>query len=107
MFIRASAVLLPVLALSSLVVADSCTNKYLECCANTYQANSANANYLEGVYGLAPGSIPVQGPYLASSCTAITPGGTGSASTCTHQAQCCEKPAANGQIFIGCDNINI
>ncbi|KIM61506.1 hypothetical protein SCLCIDRAFT_874552 [Scleroderma citrinum Foug A] len=117
MFARASALLLPVLALSSVVVAapepiaargdgSSCSNGTLQCCGSTFQATQSTANLLGGLLGIV-GSIPIVGPLLAINCSPIDVLGLGSGASCSQQAVCCQNTAFEGLVNVGCSNVNL
>ena len=117
MFIRASTLLLPVLALSSVVAAapaertDSCSNGTLQCCTSTYsvschalmlletainyslvhlQATQSSLNLLQGLLGIVA-SVPIVGPLLAINCSPITGIGLGTGANCAQQTVCCQN----------------
>ncbi|KIM61510.1 hypothetical protein SCLCIDRAFT_874652 [Scleroderma citrinum Foug A] len=117
MFIRASTLLLPVIALSSVVAAapepvargggsSSCSNGTIQCCGSTFQATQSNANLLTGLLGLVAG-VPIIGPLLAINCSPIDILGLGSGASCTQQTVCCQNTQFSGLINVGCDNINL
>ncbi|KAL4076449.1 fungal hydrophobin-domain-containing protein [Scleroderma yunnanense] len=116
MFIRASALLLPVLALSSVAAAapeaivarggDSCSNGTLQCCQTTTSATQTNANLLAGLLGIV-GTIPIVGPLFGVFCSPITGVGVGSGANCAQQTVCCQNSDFNGLINVGCTNVNL
>ncbi|KIM53113.1 hypothetical protein SCLCIDRAFT_139587 [Scleroderma citrinum Foug A] len=116
MFIRISALLLPVLALSSVVAAapepivardgSSCSNGTLQCCTSTFDATQSNLNLLQSLLGVTA-SIPIVGPLLALNCSPITGLGIGTGANCAQQAVCCQNTQFSGLINIGCTNLNL
>lgn len=117
MFFRASTLLLPVVALSSLAAAapnavargssgSSCGNgNTMQCCNQTYTTTSTNINYLEGLLGIVlSGNL---GSLLGLNCSPITVLGVGSGTSCTQQTVCCDNVTFNGLINIGCINISL
>ncbi|KIM61504.1 hypothetical protein SCLCIDRAFT_1215971 [Scleroderma citrinum Foug A] len=115
MFFRASALLLPVVALSSLVAAApepvargggaSCSNGTAQCCNSTYENNATNTNLLEGLLGIVL-DVTAQG-LLGLDCSPITVIGLGGGASCTQQAVCCQGTDFTGLVNIGCTNLNL
>jgi len=121
MFIRPSALLLPVLALSSVVAAapepiaartgSSCSNGTLQCCTSTFDVSchtfllpemtinrltflsKATQNNLNLLTGLLGivANIPLVGPLLALNCSPITVLGLGTGANCAQQTVCCQN----------------
>ncbi|KAL4061877.1 fungal hydrophobin-domain-containing protein [Scleroderma yunnanense] len=116
MFIRASALLLPVVALSSVVAAapepisarggSSCSNGTLQCCTSTFDATQSNLNLLTGLLGIVA-SVPLVGPLLALNCSPITGLGLGTGANCAQQTVCCQNDQFTGLINVGCTNVNL
>ncbi|KIJ60366.1 hypothetical protein HYDPIDRAFT_117274 [Hydnomerulius pinastri MD-312] len=112
MFIRPSAVLLPIAALAAVATAapnalvgrDQCNTGSISCCNQTYSSTSTSITSLLGLLGIVLG--PVEG-LLGLGCSPITVVGTGSGAQCTQQPVCCTGNTFNGLINIGCTPINI
>ncbi|KIM61535.1 hypothetical protein SCLCIDRAFT_25838 [Scleroderma citrinum Foug A] len=107
MFIRASALLLSVLALSSFAIAGgegtpSCNGASPQCCQKTYQANQQNAQQL-GI------SEPLQAGQIGDQCTSYTFGGIPNGANCDGSVLCCSKTGVgnNSQVAMGCMPVGI
>ncbi|KAL4076447.1 fungal hydrophobin-domain-containing protein [Scleroderma yunnanense] len=113
MFIRASSLLLPVVALSSVVAAapaaiaardNSCSSGTLQCCNTVMDSTSSSAGVLAGLLGIVS---PLLGPLMGVNCSPITGVGVGTGANCVQQTVCCQNTQFNGLINIGCIAINI
>ncbi|KIM61516.1 hypothetical protein SCLCIDRAFT_875079 [Scleroderma citrinum Foug A] len=108
MFIRASSLILPVVALSSVVSAapaslstrDSCSGGTVQCCNTVFSSSSSSASFLAGLLGITDALL---GPLMGVNCSPI--GGVGA--NCVQQTVCCQNVQFNGLINIGCIAINI
>ncbi|KIM61512.1 hypothetical protein SCLCIDRAFT_1215978 [Scleroderma citrinum Foug A] len=115
MFIRASGLLVPIVALSSMVAAapgpvartdGSCSNGTLQCCQSTSTATSSSLSELTGLLGIVA-DIPLVGPLLGLNCSPITVIGLGSGANCAQQTVCCQNDQFSGLINVGCTNLNL
>ncbi|KAL4081298.1 hypothetical protein V8B97DRAFT_1913384 [Scleroderma yunnanense] len=104
MFIRASALLVPVVALVSVVAAapepivarndGSCSSGTLQCCQSTTSATQESLNSLTGLLGIVA-EIPLVGPLLGLNCSPITVVGLGTGANCAQQTVCCQNTQFN------------
>ncbi|KAF8548511.1 hydrophobin [Imleria badia] len=111
MFIRASTVILSVVALAGVATAlnldvrqvNECDTGSIQCCSSTIDSSTTFIDELFGYLGLPP---PAGGTQVGFTCSPITVGGSGSGSTCVQQPVCCNGNIFNG-ISTGCSPITI
>ncbi|KAG6331940.1 hypothetical protein ID866_7147 [Astraeus odoratus] len=122
MFIRAYALLVPVLATAALAAAvpeaivarnGKCSNGSEYCCKTTYTADQTGVDAIYALLGVTVN--PVVGPLLATGCSPITVIGVGSSSSCTQQDVCCTGTQfvsavykfVNGLVNVGCIAVSV
>ncbi|KAL4081296.1 fungal hydrophobin-domain-containing protein [Scleroderma yunnanense] len=116
MFIRASALLVPVLALPSLVAAApepivqrggvSCSNGQQQCCNSSMNSQDVTQSLIEALVGVLV-QVPIVGPLVGFQCSPITVVGVGGGASCSQQALCCSDNNFNGLVNLGCVNLNL
>ncbi|KAI6014617.1 hypothetical protein EDC04DRAFT_3145098 [Pisolithus marmoratus] len=106
MYIRTSALLVPVYALASLAAAApggiearaSCTSGTQLCCIETYTADAVGVAAIKALLGYTVN--PVVGPLLATGCT-------GFVGSCIAQTVCCQSSQDNNLVYVGCNSIAV
>ncbi|KIJ21244.1 fungal hydrophobin [Paxillus involutus ATCC 200175] len=115
MFIRASSIVLPIVALAALATAapptpeardaqPKCNTGSPFCCDSTYTNDPTKLASLSKSLGIA---LPSVTGLIALTCTPITGLGTSTGAVCNQKPVCCTDNGYNGVVNLGCSPLDL
>ncbi|KIM37597.1 hypothetical protein M413DRAFT_258079 [Hebeloma cylindrosporum] len=85
-------------------IENSCNTGPVQCCNQLMKSDSAQANLLTSLLGLALGPVTGQ---VGVQCSPLSVIGLGKGASCSSQPVCCSNNSFNGLIAVGCSPINV